>query len=275
MTYTNSFTSEHRRRPARWSESVGGNAAATSPLPYSRTCQRYRSTTSYRAPSPRGPRRRKATVARAVLVLAFVAALAAAGWYAITSLSSLAAGATGGTSSSDAPQSTPMSAWHAGEVPNLYQRDPAWAQASYAGDSFSESGCGPTCLSMVYVALTGRTDRSPVDMGALSERLGCATSDGTAWLFMTEGAAEVGLTAEELPAEEAAVRRALASGSPVICSVGPGDFTTIGHFIVLSGIDQNGRLIVHDPNSPERSGKTWDFDTVLSQCRNLWAYTSA
>ena len=69
--------------------------------------------------------------------------------------------------------------------------------------------------------------------------------------------------------------RALLSGSPVICSVGPGDFTSTGHFIVLAGIDEQGRLLVRDPNSPERTGKAWDFATVLGQCRAIWAYTAA
>ena len=160
-------------------------------------------------------------------------------------------------------------------MPSLYQQDPAWGRTSYAGDDFSETGCGPTCMAMVYVALTGRDDKTPADMGSLSEQLGCASSDGTAWLFMTEGAARLGLSSSEVSADEASVRRAILLGSPVICSVGPGDFTTTGHFIVLTGIDEQGRLIVRDPNSPERTAKTWDFDVVLRQCRALWSYTAA
>lgn len=49
------------------------------------------------------------------------------------------------------------SAKRAGEVPILYQEDPAWSNATYAGDSFGETGCGPTCMTMAYVALTGKT----------------------------------------------------------------------------------------------------------------------
>ena len=44
---------------------------------------------------------------------------------------------------------------------------------------------------------------------------------------------------------------------------------------MLAGIDEQGRLLVRDPNSPERTGKAWDFATVLGQCRAIWAYTAA
>ncbi|MCD8152609.1 MAG: C39 family peptidase [Clostridiales bacterium] len=37
--------------------------------------------------------------------------------------------------------------------------------------------------------------------------------------------------------------------------MGPGDFTTGGHFIVLTGIDSDGNVIVNDPNSRINSEK--------------------
>ena len=45
--------------------------------------------------------------------------------------------------------------------------------------------------------------------------------------------------------------------------MGPGEFTSNGHFIVLTGL-QNGRLKINDPNSRKNSEKTWDID----QCWN-------
>lgn len=271
MTYTNSYRTPNRRTAARTVRT-----SATAPMPYVGSGEaRSYSRTSYRAPAASASRRRRGRLARTALIVALVAAIAGAGWYAVGALAALGHGAAAGSASSSAPQSTPKSAWRAGEVPALYQRDPAWADGTYAEDDFGTTGCGPTCMAMAYVALTGRTDMTPADMGAFSERLGCATPDGTAWTFMTEGAAELGLVAEEVPADEQSVRRALLSGSPVICSVGPGDFTSTGHFIVLAGIDEQGRLLVRDPNSPERTGKAWDFATVLGQCRAIWAYTAA
>jgi hypothetical protein len=52
----------------------------------------------------------------------------------------------------------------------------------------------------------------------------------------------------------------------------PGDFTKTGHFIVLTGIDSNGKIIVNDPNSPKNSNKHWDVNTLVSQMKGVWKY---
>lgn len=124
---------------------------------------------------------------------------------------------------------------------------------------------------MAYVFLTGKKDYDPASMCALSEREGYVDSGMTSWGLMNEGVRLLGLDSRELPADAAAVKDALAAGSLVIASVGPGDFTTTGHFIVLAGADDAGCFTIHDPNSAERSAKAWDAQQVLSQCRNLWA----
>ncbi len=65
--------------------------------------------------------------------------------------------------------STPRSQWSAGTMPHIYQIDPAWSELPYAGGTIRQNGCGPTCLTMVYIFKTGRTDMTPADMCALSE----------------------------------------------------------------------------------------------------------
>lgn len=179
--------------------------------------------------------------------------------------------AAGAAPSADAV-STPRDEWRAGEVPFLYQIDGAWADAPYAGSDVADAGCGPTSLTMVYVALTGNADYDPASMAAFSERAGFVEDGMTAWRLMTEGASSLGLSSHEVPADRSQLLAELSAGHPVICSVGPGDFTSKGHFIVLAGVADDGQLVVHDPNSPENSARTWDADRVLAQCRNLWAF---
>ena len=97
---------------------------------------------------------------------------------------------------------------------------------------------------------------------------------GTSWDLMRTGAEHFGLTAKELPLDEGVVTRALKNGQPIICSVGPGDFTTSGHFIVLVGME-DGKIRVNDPNRHSTSSQLWDYDTLAGQINNLWAYSLA
>ena len=62
----------------------------------------------------------------------------------------------------------------------------------------------------------------------------------------------------------------LCKGHPVICSVGPGDFTDTGHFMVITGYDDEG-FSINDPNSIEKSGKRWLFKNISSQIRAVWS----
>ena len=206
-------------------------------------------------------------------MLGIVGALTVAATVALWFVAAAYAGGTGQAGGSSQASSTPRSDWRAGETPFLYQTDPQWASHAYAGGTVEKNGCGPTCLSMVYVSLTGHDDLDPAAMADFSERGGYTTDGMTAWALMTDGAAELGLASDELPASAGAVREALLSGRPVICSVGPGDFTTTGHFIVLSSLTEDGKVIVHDPNSVERSAHPWDLERVLGQCLNLWAFS--
>ena len=190
-------------------------------------------------------------------------------------LVSLPASTTG--SSLDSGQSsefnsTPVSQWQRGIMPILYQQDPEWSSHPYAGSTLGITGCGPACLAMVYVYLTGNTDQTPATIAALATSSGCASADGTAWLFMTSGAHALGIAAEELPADRDLIAQHLRAGNPIIAVLGAGDFTTEGHFIVLTGIDSNNQITVHDPNSVERTQQTWDLDSLMFQFRNLWVY---
>ncbi|WP_255467414.1 C39 family peptidase [Raoultibacter phocaeensis] len=214
------------------------------------------------------------TAASALVALVLVAAVGFAAWFSFqASQGALPIADAAARNASGTVESTPKSEWAKGEMPYLYQTDPAWSSARYAENNFGESGCGPTCMAMVYAMLTGATDRDPAAMAKLAEQGGYSSPDGTAWLFMTEGAAALGLNATEVPADEQSMRRELAAGRPIIASMGPGDFTKTGHFIVICDIDLNSQLVIRDPNSPDRSAVSWDFDTILSQCRALWGYS--
>ena len=186
-------------------------------------------------------------------------------------LVSLPASNTGGAVQSEY-SSTPVEQWQQGVMPTLYQKDPQWSNYPYAASAFSESGCGPACLAMVYIYLTGDRSQTPATIAAMATSSGCASPEGTAWLFMTAGAHALGISAQELPADRGLVAMHLSADNPIIVVLGPGDFTSEGHFIVLTGIDANNQVTVRDPNSVERTNQTWDLDSLMIQIRNLWVY---
>lgn len=160
------------------------------------------------------------------------------------------------------------------DFPLFLQWDKRWGYVSYGGSIIGLSGCGPTCLSMALVALTRRSDQTPADVARFSEERGYyVEGSGTAWSLMTEGAAALGLSARELSLDESVMKSSLDAGHPIICSMGPGDFTTQGHFILIYGYDEEG-FFVNDPNCIDRSSKIWSFENLRGQIKNLWAYSS-
>lgn len=172
--------------------------------------------------------------------------------------------------------STPRESWTKGSMPYLYQYDPEWASQTYTlGGTIEDSGCGPTALCMVYAYFTGDNRFDPGDFAAFSEANNYIVGGLTKWSFMEDGASSWGLTAREIPADAETVREELRAGHPIICTVGPGDFTDKGHFIVLSDVDEDGAVWLHDPNSERNSGLRWNVQKILSQTKNLWSYSKA
>lgn len=171
------------------------------------------------------------------------------------------------------PVSTPRSQWTAGTMPHLYQTDPLWANKPYAGSNIRIAGCGPTSLSMVYTYLTGKTDLDPVAMASFAEEHNFAPTGATEWRFMTDGAAAIGLRSTPVAPSRASIASALDAGMPIICCLTPGGFTTVGHFLVIKGMDSRGMVEIHDPNSPYNSAKRWPISQILPQIEALWAFS--
>lgn len=171
------------------------------------------------------------------------------------------------------PVSTPRSQWTAGTMPYLYQTDPLWANKPYAGSNIRIAGCGPTSLSMVYTYLTGKTDLDPVAMASFADEHNFAPTGATEWRFMTDGAAAIGLRSTPVAPSRASIASALNAGMPIICCLTPGDFTAVGHFLVIKGMDSRGMVEIHDPNSPYNSAKRWPISQVLPQIEALWAFS--
>ena len=158
--------------------------------------------------------------------------------------------------------------------PLLMQWDKRWGYKSYGNSIIGLSGCGPTCLSMVIFSLTRSLDATPDSIAKYSMDNGYYVEGvGTAWSLMTDVAEDYGITvniANILTEEE--IEKYISGGSIVICSMGPGDFTDQGHFIVIRGYNNDG-FVINDPFSYANSSHEWNYDQFASQICQMWVYT--
>lgn len=163
-----------------------------------------------------------------------------------------------------------------GKLPLFIQWDKRWGYKTYGDDFLAVTGCGPTALSMVCVGLTGNLNMNPYAVAKMAQADGYyVNGSGSSWDMMTGLAGDLGLSANELGLDADTIRSKLRDGHPIICIMGPGDFTSTGHFIVLTGVKSNGDVTVNDSNSRKNSDKSWNLEEIMSQMKNLWVYSKA
>lgn len=161
------------------------------------------------------------------------------------------------------------------KIPLLLQFDDRWGYLPYGSGHIGYTGCGPVCLSMVAIYLTGDTKYTPTWMCNFATEEGyCSPGNGTTWTLFSEGSKKLGLEPKELPLVKGLITNELDKGNPVVIVVGPGDFTNTGHFLVLTGYDQTG-FTINDPFSAENSSRTWSYAQLEPQILNLWSLKKA
>ena len=51
----------------------------------------------------------------------------------------------------------------------------------------------------------------------------------------------------------------------IIIHMGPGTFTNQGHYIVLTGINDDGKITIADPYTEKFNDRTWDPSVFVNQ----------
>lgn len=155
-------------------------------------------------------------------------------------------------------------------MPLFLQWDERWGYTIYGSNVMGLTGCGPTCLSMVCMYLLQDATYTPRYVADFAEENGYyVDGSGSAWTLISKGGETLGLDVTEIPLDENRMMKNLELGHPIICIMGPGDFTTTGHFIVLAGC-RNGKFVVNDPNSVTNSERLWSYEEIKGQIKNLW-----
>lgn len=155
-------------------------------------------------------------------------------------------------------------------VPLFMQWDTRWGYMEYGNDAIGFTGCGPTNLAMVAYFYTKDPEMRPDKIAQFAIDNGfCAPGNGSYWSLISKGGAKLGLKVTEIPLDKDRMIRNLEAGYPIICIMGPGAFTTGGHFITL--VDYvDGKFQVNDCNSYKNSAKLWEYEEFYDQINNLW-----
>ena len=128
-------------------------------------------------------------------------------------------------------------------VPLYFQAD--YANTPYGGyGTVASHGCGITSVAMVFSYLLDEyimPDTLAKEFGRYN------TEGGSSWTLFPDSAEKYGLyTTQTWKWDE--VVEALENGHIVIANPHECLFTGGGHFIVLYGITEDGKILVHDPN---------------------------
>lgn len=162
------------------------------------------------------------------------------------------------------------------------QTDSRWKSKPYRvtgeNSTIGSAGCGPTCAAMVIATMKDKAV-TPVETCAWSVAHGYkALNQGTYYSYFRSQLAAYGIECKQLlgsriinqpnhPIHDQ-VKEYLAQGYYVIALMGPGTWTTGGHFVLLWGWDDKVRI--NDPASTKEARLNGDPATFRNEARCYW-----
>ena len=159
-------------------------------------------------------------------------------------------------------------------IPMLFQTDYPDTVCTIRGipRSVATSGCGATSLSMVIAYLTGNTEQNPSVLFCDSVQRGLYQGAGWSHETLSYYASAYGVKSSWISNSRSALVKALSEGKPVIAHMGPGIFTSRGHYVVLRGLTSDGKVLINDPVSLSKCGQAFPVQTLLTQARGTHAF---
>ena len=159
-------------------------------------------------------------------------------------------------------------------VPLYLQYQDPWGSKAYGDGTIRKNGCCPTCLAMVFSYLCQK-NIYPDDVAGWAGNKYYVNGAGTSWGIFTPASSHWGVTCTNIGKSEASMVKALRDGKLVVASMGPGTFTKGGHFIVLTGITESGKIRVNDPNdSTKKNHINTEFSAslIIRESKNMWTF---
>jgi hypothetical protein len=129
------------------------------------------------------------------------------------------------------------------DVPLYNQRD--YTETPYGSSSIAKSGCGITSASMVISYFAGRK----ITPDILAPHYNLRTLTFQQRMLKALDDCNIKIVEEFYGKKQwPQVYKALEEGYLVISYQSPGFFTEVGHFLVLTGLTEDGKVWINDPN---------------------------
>lgn len=158
-----------------------------------------------------------------------------------------------------------------GTVPMLLSYDSRWGFSDYAGLPLGVSGSGPTCLSMAYMGLTGKNDKSPADVAKIATDDGYASGDYyTKETFFSKDTSKLGLYCETPAPSADEIVGSLSNAHPIICLVKADTLTSRVHYVICAGINADGTINVYDPTCSTVAAHPWAAATIAGYSTKMF-----
>lgn len=161
-----------------------------------------------------------------------------------------------------------------GEMNVVYfsQKDKRWAGNYYdtrksKTQTIRSGGCGPTSLAIVYSSLQEEI-KDPAAMADFAMQNGyCAAPQGSYRSLFVTGAEQLGMKCYYAGEDLEEALGYLSQGCLIVSLMGPGIFCDGGHFVVIRGITEDGKLLLADCWNEENNSKEWDMSTIAQNLK--------
>lgn len=164
-----------------------------------------------------------------------------------------------------------------GDYPTLYTFDGRWGYASYGEGTVGSLGSGPVALSMASMGLSGKAtyDPSTIAQAVVAAKLDSGTT-GMDDAFVTNHAAEAGVTATSVEASSDGMYNPIVEGQPVLIKLksDSGVGSSSAHWALITGLNSDNSVNLHDPTSVSTSTRPWSLGALSSRSDTAYALTA-
>lgn len=133
--------------------------------------------------------------------------------------------------------------------------------------SVASSGCGAVCASMIIAYMTENMEQTPYTLMRRAAEEGNYNGNGLTYDVIQGLLAAYRVESEQMPADAETITEQMKAGHPAVLWVGPGTFTKRGHYILLRGLDDEGKVCVTDPNNVFRSMLSYEPELLEKECK--------